>query len=414
MPQNAIVHRAPRLPASRLGRPGDDPIFALNAEATSRRARGESIVNATVGSLLNDDGTLAVLPTAARAVKEVGATEWASYAPIQGPVPFLKAVADDVFGARRDLCGQAVVAATPGGTGALRHAIATFLEPGQSLLTTSYYWGPYQTIADEQERRVATFSMFAPGGGLDVDALDRAVGEHVAREGRALVILNDPCQNPTGYSMTSAEWEAAAHVVGRHAEHAPVAVLLDAAYAAYGPQRGVEGPIAALEPVADRALVLVAWSASKAFTHYGLRVGALVALSADATERAEIGAALTYACRGTWSNCNRGGMAAVTRLLTDPVLRPAVDGERAGLVSLLNERVAAFNDAAHAVGLRYPRYDGGFFTTVFAEDAYGAAERMRRDGVYCVPIAGALRLGLCSVARGDVARLVEAVARATA
>ena len=166
--------------------------------------------------------------------------------------------------------------------------------------------------------------------------------------------------------------------------------------------------------LADGALVLVAWSASKAFTHYGLRVGALVALSADATERAEIGAALTYACRGTWSNCNRGGMAAVTRLLTDPVLRPAVDGERAGLVSLLNERVAAFNDAAHAVGLRYPRYDGGFFTTVFAEDAYGAAERMRRDGVYCVPIAGALRLGLCSVARGDVARLVEAVARATA
>ena len=57
-----------RLIPSRLGRPGDDPIFALNAEATARRAKGESIVNATVGSLLKDDGSLAVLPTAARAV----------------------------------------------------------------------------------------------------------------------------------------------------------------------------------------------------------------------------------------------------------------------------------------------------------------------------------------------------------
>jgi aspartate/tyrosine/aromatic aminotransferase len=255
--------------------------------------------------------------------------------------------------------------------------------------------------------------MFAPGGGLDVDALDRALEEHVARQGRALLILNAPCQNPTGYSMTPAEWEATAAVVGRHAEHAPVAVVLDAAYAAYGPHRGVAGPIAALEPVADRALVLVAWSASKSFTHYGLRVGALVALVPDAAERADIGAALTYACRGTWSNCNRGGMAAVTRLLTDPALRAAVDGERSGFVALLGERVAAFNEAARAAGLRHPRYDGGFFTTAFAEDAFGAAEKMRREGVYCVPIEGALRLGICSVARRDVPRLVEAVARAT-
>ena len=35
---------------SHQGRPSDDPIFALNREATERRARGESVVNATVGS----------------------------------------------------------------------------------------------------------------------------------------------------------------------------------------------------------------------------------------------------------------------------------------------------------------------------------------------------------------------------
>ena len=58
---------------SHQGRPSDDPIFALNSEATQRRQRGESIVNATVGALLDDDGKLAILPTAARAVHEVPA-----------------------------------------------------------------------------------------------------------------------------------------------------------------------------------------------------------------------------------------------------------------------------------------------------------------------------------------------------
>lgn len=404
---------ASHLPASRRGRPGDDPIFALNAEANARKGKGEPVVNATLGSLLADDGSLAVLPTATRALREVGAADWAGYAPIAGNAPFLKAVVDDVFGPRKDLANLSMAAATPGGTGALRHAVSTFLEPGQALLTTSFYWNPYATIADEHGRRVDTFSMFSPVGGLDVEALDRALARHVATQGRVLLFLNDPCQNPTGYSMDAADWRATAEAIARHAERAPVTVVVDAAYSAYGPTGGVAGPVAALEPVADRALVLVAWSASKTFTHYGLRVGALVGLVPDAAERAEISAALTYACRGTWSNCNRGGMTAVTRLLTDPALRSAVDGERAGLVRVLAERVEAFNAAAARHGLRHPRYDGGFFTTVFSDDAEAAAVRMKADGVFVVPIEGALRLGICAVPKGDVARLVESAAKAT-
>lgn len=411
-PAHAALPR--HLIPSRRGRPGDDPIFALNAEATARRQKGESIVNATVGSLLHDDGTLAVLPTAAKAVKEVATNEWAAYAPIAGNAPFLKAVIADVLGRKPNLAAMAAAVATPGGSGALRHAISTFLEPGQALLTTSYYWNPYATIADEQERRVETFPMFSKDGALDVAALDAAMARHVARQGRVLLILNDPCQNPTGYSMSDADWKGVVDVLGKHARKAPVAVMLDAAYSAYGVAGGMDGPIAALESIADRALVTVAWSASKTFTHYGLRVGACVAIVPDAAERTEVQSSLTFACRGTWSNCNRGGMAAVTRLLTDPTLRAAADAERKGLLGVLGERVEAFNREARARGLPYPRYDGGFFTTVFAKDADPAAKRMRAEGVYVVPIEGALRLGLCSVAKADVPRLVDSVARALA
>src|SRR5580700_9286562 len=66
---------------SHQSRPADDPIFALNREATERQAQGESVVNASVGALLDDEGKLAVLPTAARAVHDVPAGEWAAYAP---------------------------------------------------------------------------------------------------------------------------------------------------------------------------------------------------------------------------------------------------------------------------------------------------------------------------------------------
>ena len=119
----------------------------------------------------------------------------------------------------------------------------------------------------------------------------------------------------------------------------------------------------------DRALLLVAWSASKTFTHYGLRVGSLVAMVPDAERARRVQAALGYACRGTWSNCNRGGMQAVTRLLREPRSRPRSRASATRCVTLLGERVALFNEAARQRGLHYPRYDGGFFVTVFADDA---------------------------------------------
>src|SRR5882672_1025424 len=176
-------------------RPGEDPIFALNQEASARIGRGDSIVNATIGVLLRDDGSLAVLPAAARAIREVKDVEWAAYAPIAGSATFLDAVMDDLLSGHPAMRAAAVAVATPGGTGAVRHVISTFLEPGQALLTTSFFWGPYAILSDEHQRRVETFPMFDPSSEnrqLDVDGLDKKLGELIASQGRAVVVLNDP------------------------------------------------------------------------------------------------------------------------------------------------------------------------------------------------------------------------------
>jgi len=222
-------------------------------------------------------------------------------------------------------------------------------------------------------------------------------------------VINDPCHNPTGYSLDETDWRAMTDVLGRHADRGPLVVLVDAAYAAYG-ARGVEPAIEALAPLLGRALILVAWSASKTFTEYGLRVGSLIALVPEAAEQKRVQAALGYACRGTWSNCTRGGMTAVTRMLTDPALVTDMARERGELVAQLGRRVTMFNDLARARGLRYPRYDGGFFVTVFVDDAFAAAAKMRETGVFVVPQTGALRVAVCAVPEREIPRLVDALA----
>ena len=397
---------------SHAARSGDDPIFALNGEATARARAGESVVNATVGALLDDEGKLAVLGTVAEVLRAVAPEVAAAYAPIAGPESFRRAVIADLLG-DRPAAAQAVAVATPGGSGAIRLTFSNFLEHGQALLTSSFYWGPYKTLADDAGRNLETFRMFDERGRLDTADFARQLGRQLDAQGRALAILNSPCHNPTGYSFDDDEWRAVVDVVGRAVVAGPIALVLDVAYSRYG-ATDLAACIDRVLPLAGKALVLCTWSASKSFTGYGLRVGALVAVHPDAAERARLTDAFSYACRGTWSNCNAGGMAAITRILTDPDLRARADRERGALKALLDRRVARWNQLAGRAGLRYPRYDGGFFTTVFCDDAAGACSRLKADGVFVVPIPGALRVALCSVAERDVPRLVDALARALA
>ncbi len=394
----------------RMARSGDDPIFALNAEAQARRKAGESVVNATVGALLDDDGKLAIISSVVEALREVPPEVGAAYAPIAGPPAFLQGVITDLFGDRPE-ASFATAVATPGGSGALRHAISNFLEPQQMLLTSSFYWGPYKTLADEADRTLATFRMFDDRGKLDVTDLDRKLQGVLDAQGRALVFLNTPCHNPTGYSLDADDFRGVEEAVSRAAKRGPVVVLIDYAYAQYGRKNLSETIDAAMRLTKD-AMVLFAWSSSKSFTQYGLRVGAIVAVCPDAGERKRVQSALAFASRGTWSGCNAGGMTAIGRCLSDADLRARIERERGVLKTLLDGRVTRWNELASAAGLVFPRYDGGFFTTVFCSDSAGVAARLKAQGIFVVPVQGALRVGLCSVPERDIERLVNGFRKA--
>ena len=399
-----------RLISESAARPGDDPIFTLDAEARRRARGGEKVINASLGALLTEEGELAVMPTVTEAFRSVDAARAASYAPIAGDPSFLDAVRLDALG-RGELARRAVAVATAGGTGAIHHAVVNYLDPGQALLTTSYYWGPYRIIATHSRRKVRTFPMLTDEGGLDLAAFESALESLIADQGRALVIFNFPCHNPTGYTLDAEEWKQVGEILARAGRSAPVAFLLDLAYAHYG-AAGSDAWIEALAPAAEVCDLLVAWSASKSFAQYGARVGSLIAVVDDEEDRKAVFNALSYSCRGTWSNCNHLGLLAITRLLTEPEIAQRVAVDRREMINLLGNRVEAFNREAARVGLRHPRYEGGFFVTVFTPDGPATAAAARAEGVFVVPLEGAVRVALCSTPLADVPRLSEVLGRA--
>lgn len=402
---------SPLIPAS-SDRPGGDPIFTLHGEAMRRAAQGEDILNATLGALVEDDGSLAVMPSVHEALRQTPLQQASAYAPISGPPAFLAAVEHDVFGGHA-LEAKCVAVATPGGSGAIYTAVVNFLEAGQKALTSSYYWAPYDTLTGLSDRGMATFNMFGDDGHLDLSAFESALNSLLDEQGRALVILNSPCHNPTGYSFNDDEWRGVCDIMARASDRGPVTLLIDFAYAKFAPSGGAYWRDHVAR-ILHKVPTLVAWSASKAFAQYGARVGALIALHENDEVRTGIANAMGFTCRGTWSNCNHLGMLAIGKVLSDDELRSAWDEDRARLVDLLNARVVEFNELAAKHSLHFPRYEGGFFVSVFSDDPQVTIRHMQDAGVFIVPLQGAVRVGLCATPKSKIPRLVEALAAGVA
>jgi aspartate/tyrosine/aromatic aminotransferase len=402
---------ADHLIPSRRGLPADDPIFALHGEAQARKAAGASVVDATVGALLDDSGQLVVLETAMALWRDLTALEVAPYAPIAGDPAYLRALVQRHWPMLRE-AGPAC--ATPGGSGALAVSLRTFLEPGQALLTAAPFWGPYGTLASEAGVRLATAPWPEAGHPLDLAGWRREAETLLAAQGRLLVWLNDPCHNPTGRSLTAGDRAGLAALLTELAARGPVTLLLDLAYPDY--TREPAEVAAALVDYAvlgeaGRVLVGASLSLSKALTLYGARSGALVfPWSGDG----ELQAALAMACRGLWSNGTRAAQSLVLHLVREGKAQAHLAAEHRHWSEVLESRALALDGALRAEGLAGAPWQGGFFVTLGVADPAGVCDRMKAEGVFSVPMPWGLRVGICGLRAADASRFAQALRKALA
>lgn len=381
-------------------------IFKMNAAAQQSAAAGVSVINATVGALLDDDGKLVVLDTIMRQYRQLTPMEIAPYAPIAGDTKYLLALT------RRhwpELSSYGVGAATPGGTGALALSLRNLLEPGQRLLTAAPYWGPYATLAIENHVVMETVPYPAAGAALDLGTW-RAAAEGILRaQGRLLLWLNDPCHNPTGRSLSTTDRRALLQMLRDVSAMGPVTLLLDFAYLDYA--RDASDVRAALDDyrafgAEGRVLVAASLSLSKAYTLYGARAGALVfPWSTDPA----LAAALAISCRGTYSNCARAPMSVAIRMAAYDDERNELAREHEYWSTVLIERADALDAALRAEGLEGAPWDGGFFITIETPDPMGVTQRLTEEGVFVVPIPEGIRVGVCGLRVSDAPRFAAAV-----
>ena len=411
---------------------GDDPIFYWFTKCLAAKKSGRDVVNGTLGSLLDEAGKLAIIHTVEKQIRNQPSVELSGYAPLRGLPSFRELAIELALGSNRSTIEQAglsiISIATPGGCGALSATAANFIDGGDKVLLRSRHWGPYKTIIEERDCKIATWPLLPETPEAGLNHLDRggfanALTELVQAQNRVLIWLNDPAHNPTGLSLQASERRAVLEEALEHALAFPnigITLLIDSAYSLYAAEP--YGWASTLREEVERRgdfpnnlMLCFAVSCSKSHTSYGLRTGALVCIHPDSDFITKLEDVLLHTGRGTWSAAPRVAQRAISEIHLDSELHASWRRERDAFKRLLDERRDALRRAAAAHNLILnPTHDGYFAFLECRRNQEVCEIAAQNHDVFLVPLNGGVRIGVCAIPAEQMERVAAALADALA
>ena len=324
-----------------------------------------------------------------------------SYLGPEGDGAFVSGLMPHIFGEDADRGGRIAGMQTPGGTGAVRLALALAQKAGTRrvhLGTPS--WPNHAQIVADLGLETVPFDHALPDGTANVEAVLRVV-----REGEAgdVVLLHGCCHNPTGIDYTDEQWRAIAEALATSA----VIPVLDIAYQGLG--HGMDEDAAGVRQVIDAVPeALVAYSCDKNFGLYRDRVGAFYVLAKKPDDLDTIMSNANMLARATWSMPPDHGGAAVRIVLEDEGLsREWLDelGDMRERMRGVRERLAAADAAIPGLNLGALADQNGLFAVLPLSSDQIA--KLREDhGIY---MAGSGRINVAGLHRGNIDNFIAAL-----
>lgn len=379
-------------------------IIQIAGEAKIAKKSNPNVINATIGMLFSEEEEFYTFKCVKDAESKIEDVDKYAYTNTRGPVKFLEGIKNWVFQDKLknflDDGFHIEVMSSAGGSGAISNTFGNYLNQGEFVLLPDYMWSNYKQVAYENYLNYTCYSMFTKQGTFNVNSFKEKCLELKKSQGRILAVINDPCHNPTGYSMSYEEWTALVDVINEvTTDNTPFILLYDMAYIDYD-VRGLEASRANIDLFRrfnNSVLPILAFSGSKTLGLYGLRIGAMIAVSKSKDVIDDFLNANQFSSRTKYSMCSTLGMNLIGTIFNNDSLIKSFKEELDSVRKMLIARTSAFIEEANKIGLDLVPFKCGFFVTVPCEKDEAVFEYLKNQGVYIVPVGKALRIALCSV-----------------
>ncbi len=392
-------------------------VFECVSAAKEAKAKhgAENVIDATIGALYGEDGNQVFFKSVWSEFDKITALDKSKYASdIDGGKDYKEAVRRWLFGDLELNCGFEVVA-TAAGTGAISNTLNNTLDPYQLVIFPSLGWPPYNTIAKTFNLGTRKYNLFNENDVFDIEHFKKTCRDVAGAQEKIVAVINDPCHNPSGYSMTDEEWDEVINFLEDMAKTVPVVLLNDIAYMDYSASaQQLKNRFKRLGELSENLICVLAFSTSKTFTNYGMRVGAQVILSKDKEMANKFAKACTFSARGTWGTVSNSGMKMFSSVVLKTDILKSFISEKFEIQDILRQRHEAFNQEACKYNIDFYPHKEGFFVTVRFNDndiRDKVNEDLRKLNVFGVPVNLGLRIGLCSITIPQSQKLPEIISQ---
>ena len=389
-----------------------DTVFAIVGKAAAAKEKygAENVVDATLGSLYSEDGQLVAMESVFKSFEEVTPKQKAGYASgFLGNADFRRLCGDWIF---KDVNLASSVVATPGGTGAVSLGIGEFLETGETVVIPDIAWTSYAIMAKDKQLGAVTYNMFDDQDNFNLASIKTAVNSLKGKQNRIVLVVNDPCHNPTGYSMTDSEWKQLISFLNEVSRTTPCIILNDIAYIDFSYDlENSRNYMKNFEDIGENVMVVIAMSCSKTLTSYGMRCGAAIIAAKDAQSVKQTEIVFEKSARAIWSNVNNGAMHNFVNLIKNH--KEEFMAEKDGYIKLLKTRSDIFAQEAALCGLPLYPYKEGFFMTIKVDNSIREKyhDALMENNIFTVQVDKGIRVAVCSLpvnkAKGLAARMKQ-------
>ena len=389
-------------------------IITLGAIAAEEKKKDPSVVNATIGMYFNEKGKLVTYESVNKALMELTDTEKYAYASTPGSASYHEALKRWIFREYYDEFMEKTYVscmATPGGSGAISNTFSNYLNEGDEALLPNYMWGNYKQFAYENHASFRTYNLFKDNH-LDLEDIKKNMYELKEKQGRILLVINDPCQNPTGYTMTDSEWVELVDLINEvSSDGTPFILLHDMAYIDYDYRgfKSTRNNLRLYEKLNKNVLVILAFSGSKTLALYGIRIGAQVAISTNEENVLDFARANKFSSRAKWSNTTNLGANLISKVILDNEMRKAFEAELEEARSILVKRAETFIEAAKEVGLKTLPFNCGFFITLPCENPDEVYKKLVEKKIHIIPMGNVLRVTISAITIEDCKKLPKII-----
>ena len=329
-------------------------ILSLSQIAAEAKRNNPDVINATIGMLNDSNDNFYMFKAVEKVIKTISSYEAFSYADTDGGEGFRNAVLKWMFGnyltsfSKEHHVG---VIATPGGSGAIATTFQNYMNSGDKVLVPDVMWETYITLAKERECGVLKYKLYDDNSQFNISAIKECILELMPKQESIILVINDPCHNPTGFCMRDEDYEQLIALLNSF--DYPFVLLMDVAYFDfYDVDRNViRKRFSKLSDLKENVLINFAFSGSKSFGIYGLRIGANVLFSKNKEEVENFENAITYTARSNWGSSSRLGISIVEKLVLNDENYELFKDEVKDVALMLQDRSLAFIEEASKIGL---------------------------------------------------------------